>query len=97
MLVDYHVHLERGPYSYAWLDQFIEAAQKNNISEIGIVEHSHCFKEFSFLYDEVIQDNTEIGIYQRYWLQKRLGSISISEYIDFIKEAQSRKYPIKMD
>lgn len=96
MLVDYHVHIERGPYSLAWLDKFIKTAQANNIEEIGIVEHSHCFKEFAFLYDEVIQDQTEMGFYQKNWLKRRLGSISIDEYVDFIEEAQNREYPIKM-
>ena len=33
-MIDAHVHIERGPYTLDWLNQFIEAAVKNGITEI---------------------------------------------------------------
>ncbi len=96
MLTDFHVHIERGAYTYDWLDQFMETAQKNNIQEVGIVEHSHRLKEFSFLYDNVIQDESGLGIFQKDWIHNRRSNIPTEEYLDFLNEAKRKGYPIKI-
>jgi len=44
-LVDYHVHLERGPYAEEWLQRFYAAAAGAGLSEVGLVEHGHRFFE----------------------------------------------------
>lgn len=95
-IADYHVHIERGPYTFEWLDQFIQTAQLRGIAEIGIVEHSHRFQEFAFLYDSMIQDDTELGQYQKDWLAKRLNQVTFNQYQKFITAARKKGYPIKM-
>lgn len=95
-LSDYHVHIERGPYAFEWLDQFMQTAQLRGIAEVGIVEHSHQFQEFAFLYDSIIQDETELGQYQKKWRAKWLNQTTLNQYQKFIATAKEKGYPIKM-
>lgn len=43
MLVDYHMHLERGPFAPEWLDRFLATARERGVAEIGISEHIYRF------------------------------------------------------
>ena len=36
---DWHIHLERGPYTVEWAEQFVRRAEKLGISEICLLEH----------------------------------------------------------
>lgn len=45
MAADYHVHIENGPYTIEWLKKFIDVALQKGLTEIGISEHEHRFKE----------------------------------------------------
>ena len=51
MLVDYHVHVENGPYDKDWALRFLAAAGDLGIQEIGLVEHGHRFLEARHLLD----------------------------------------------
>lgn len=44
-LTDYHVHVERGPYSLEWLEQFVSQAERVGVTELGISEHAYRFKQ----------------------------------------------------
>ncbi len=35
---DWHIHLERGPYTVEWAEQFVRRAEKLGISEICLLE-----------------------------------------------------------
>ena len=59
-MIDVHVHLENGPYTKEWLDQFVNKAIERKIKEVYFLEHTFVFKEFYFLYDEMKNYN-EIG------------------------------------
>lgn len=37
---DWHIHLERGPYTVEWAEQFVRRAEKLGIREICLLEHS---------------------------------------------------------
>ena len=37
---DWHIHLERGPYTVEWAEQFVRRAEEQRISEICLLEHS---------------------------------------------------------
>lgn len=37
---DWHIHLERGPYTVEWAEQFVRWAEKLGIREICLLEHS---------------------------------------------------------
>ncbi len=45
-MIDCHVHLEKGSYTQAWLDEFVKTAVDRRLDEIYILEHSHRFSEF---------------------------------------------------
>ena len=50
MLADYHMHFEYGSYDEEWVKGFFESAYEKGVTELGITEHSHGFKEFKDLY-----------------------------------------------
>lgn len=51
MLTDYHTHTERGPYTVAWLEQFLEQAHSRGIQEYGVSEHGYRFVQTAHLLD----------------------------------------------
>lgn len=46
-MIDAHVHLEKGPYTREWLQEFIFYAQDRGIRKIYFLEHTHIFRECS--------------------------------------------------
>lgn len=44
-ITDYHVHVERGPYTLDWLEQFVRQAAKAGVTELGISEHAYRFTQ----------------------------------------------------
>ncbi|MFR3591475.1 hypothetical protein [Eisenbergiella massiliensis] len=46
-MIDAHVHLEKGPYTREWLQEFIFYAQERGIRKIYFLEHTHIFRECS--------------------------------------------------
>ncbi|MEG6615804.1 histidinol-phosphatase [Peptococcaceae bacterium 1198_IL3148] len=45
MLTDYHIHVEKGPYTVEWLQKFYHQVQRLGIGDWGISEHAYRFKE----------------------------------------------------
>ena len=50
-LIDGHIHIERGPYTPEWIDQFVKRAQETGIDEIRLLEHTFLFEEFVPMYE----------------------------------------------
>ncbi len=88
MRTDYHVHLERGPWTLEWLERFVATARARGLAEIGFSEHPHRFRECRAMYPPreavagwVDEQNTEhledyfrlIGEARRAGLPVRLG------------------------
>ncbi len=44
-IADYHIHLERGPFTREWARRFIENALSRGVTEVGFSEHGHRFPE----------------------------------------------------
>lgn len=89
-MIDGHVHLDKGPLTKEYLDEFVKEAVKNNISEIHVLNHTHRFKEFKPLYENCF------GIRrQAMWLNFVLRD-SIYDYIDFIEKMKKEKFPVKI-
>ena len=98
MLIDYHMHFEYGTYDEEWVKGFFEYAKEKGVDEIGITEHTHGFKEFEELYyKELILDNSEIGIFQKKWLENKKSKFvhTLDEYRDFIQSLKEKGYPVK--
>ena len=91
-MIDYHIHIERGNYTREWINQFVDYAQKRNIKEIYLLEHSHRFIDFYKIYDNVIGYND----YQGEWLKSR-NCIELEEYVNFISSMKKLKFPIKIN
>ena len=97
MLVDYHMHFEYGSYDEDYVNPFFEKAKEMGLSEIGITEHTHGFKEFKDLYyEELILDESETGNFQKKWLEQKTKFVhTLDEYRDFIDKLKSKGYPVK--
>lgn len=89
MKFDYHMHFEYGDYNFDWVQGFFDAAQKHNLDEIGISEHSHTFPEFKkFYYDDLVLDNSAVGEFQKVWLKTNKFKHTLQDYFDFMNELQ---------
>lgn len=92
-MIDAHVHLEKEPYTKDGLNKFINRAIERKIKEVYFLEHTHVFKEFNFLYDEMKNYNE----YQKEWYDKKeKDARPISDYLNFIKEMKKYDFPIKI-
>jgi len=57
--VDHHVHLERGPYTFEWLDAFLNRAAERGIARVAMVEHSTQFRSLDWHMQHEIQPDTD--------------------------------------
>lgn len=89
--LDAHVHLERGPYTGAWLSRFVETAVRRGIGTIWLLEHSHRFLEFRPMYAGI----EAYSAYQREWLSRKSG-IALGDYLDFARAARAGSYPVEL-
>ena len=87
MLTDYHMHLERGPWTLEWLERFVVTARARGLTEIGFSEHPHRFNECRAMYPPresvagwIDQQNTE----------------RLHDYFRLIQEAQRAGFPVKL-
>jgi len=90
-MIDAHVHIEKGPYTLEWIEKFIAQAEKTNITELYLLEHSHRFLEFRGIYDEVCRYST----YQKQWLERR-NTVYLANYFELIEKVKEHEYPIKL-
>jgi histidinol-phosphatase (PHP family) len=93
MLIDCHIHLERGQYTLEWLNEFVKTAVNRGLDEIYLLEHSHRFNEFIPMYKSIC----DYSNYQREWFERKNdGDLSIKNYIDFIEQVKQISHPIKI-
>lgn len=78
---DYHVHLERGPYSKEWMYKFLEAARVADIDEIGFSEHAYRFEQTK-------------GIWPSDWGLKAVVDADV--YVNLVQELKKAGYPVKL-
>jgi len=92
-MIDAHVHIERGPYTLEWVNEFINQAIKMGINELYLLEHTHRFKEFEKYYEEICSYSN----YQLDWYKKRTG-LALESYFELInkyKNHENEKIKIK--
>lgn len=100
MPADYHMHLvddyhlDRCPYTLERIEQYVVAAQRRGIREIGITDHCHRFAEFRELfrpiYDGPRRHDPEVN-----WLKDNLYE-QLDRYVESLVLAQQRGWPVKI-
>lgn len=93
-MVDYHIHLENGPYKLDWLYQFWHTAKKRGLTEIGITEHCHKFKEFYPMFSYLAAEDGSYQ-YMHEWIKKDFQH-SLEDYIDLLLRAREQGIQIKI-
>ena len=92
MLVDYHVHLEEGPYNRQWLERTLEAL---NFFEPN--PHEASTKEQVAFDCDLLQKRLHKGSYSQYWLdfylqrakERGLKEVGIVDHLYRFKETKS--------
>lgn len=90
-MIDAHIHLENGPYTFEWLMAFVRQAQKMGINEIWVLDHTHRFFEFMPIYEDMKKMNDE----QKQWLESK-KLFPLSSYTNFVRDMRTRTFPIKV-
>lgn len=97
MLVDYHLHLEAGPFTPEWLACFQATAAARGLTEIGVSEHIYRFDEAQAAYGAWWGEDTTLAgpggapkpgtpAFAASWWRRR-GGQSLSTYSALIREA----------
>lgn len=93
-MIDAHVHIFRGnseAYTVEHINRFAEQAQKNGITELYMLEHTHQFQEFEQMYKPVADGSEYLGN----WLSGKLKA-SLESYTRFIDSVKDHSFPIKV-
>lgn len=91
-MTDGHIHIERGPYSLEWIEQFVNKAVEMQLDEIRLLEHCYIFEEFVPMYASVCA-------YSKYvedWFRRSAGKHRMSEYCELIEKVRAQTYPVKI-
>lgn len=82
MLVDYHTHLERGPYTLDYLKRFLDVGRERGVEEVCFTEHGHLFHEsWHFLNND--------------W-PKSLERRHMGDFLALIAQAKRAGLPVKL-
>ena len=84
---DYHMHLERGPWTLEWLGRFVETATTRGLTEIGFSEHPHRFRECRAMYPP---RDAVSG-----WIDEQ-NTESLEDYLRLIEAARKAGLPVKV-
>ena len=91
--IDGHVHLEHGPLSVAYVEQFVAAAQKAGLDCLQILDHTHRFREFCPAYQSVIDADP----LQAQWLSgKGKFKDSLTEYLELVRQMKQHVWPLEV-
>ena len=91
-MIDGHIHIERGPYTVDWINQFVNRAVETGLDEIWLLEHCYRFEEFVPMYDSVC-------VYSEYvnaWFHRKYGTLKLADYLDLIQRARNEQFPVKV-
>jgi len=89
-MIDGHIHVEYGPYTLEWIDEFVKKAVETGLQEIRLLEHNYMFPEFSPMYGSVCAASDFVNS----WFQRKAAYKSLSEYLALIEEVRKRTYPV---
>lgn len=90
---DWHIHLERGPYTVEWAEQFVRRAEELGIREICLLEHSVRFFEFHPTFAQARAYND----YQQHWFDEKVQTARhLDEFKRFGDRLRAKDYPVKI-
>lgn len=92
IMLDCHVHLERGEYTADWVARFADVAASRGINELWLLEHSYIFREFLPMYGGLTGHSAYIDA----WFARKSGRRSLCELSRLADAARSREYPVKL-
>jgi histidinol-phosphatase (PHP family) len=106
MLVDWHMHMERGPFTLEWLERFVATARERGVEEIGISEHIYRFREAQEAYgawwgeetgDVPGDDEPAPGTpaFAKAWWTRR-GDQSLAAYAGVVRAAMEAGWPVRL-
>jgi histidinol-phosphatase (PHP family) len=88
-VTDYHVHVERGPFTIEWLEKFVEQAKKSGVTDLGISEHAYRFQQTRHLLSNP-------------WVERKkqealaAGHGDLDAYFEFLQGARERGIAVKI-
>ena len=91
-MIDAHIHIERGPYTVQWINEFVKTAVLRDIDEIWLLEHCYRFSEFVSMYDSVCNYSDYIDK----WFHRKAGVLKLSDYLELIDKVRHENYPVKI-
>ncbi len=91
-MVDGHIHIERGEYTYEWVNQFVNKAVEKQLDEIWLLEHCYRFEEFVPMYDSVCAYSNYIDT----WFHRKAGVLKLEKYLSLIKQIRNNQFPVKI-
>ncbi len=91
-MIDGHIHIERGPYTLEWIDQFVVRAVVEQIDEIWLLEHCYRFKEFVPMYDQACAYSSYIDK----WFHQKAGAFYFDDYRKLIEIIREKQYPVRI-
>ncbi|MGI6150323.1 MAG: histidinol-phosphatase [Limnochordia bacterium] len=92
-MIDYHMHLERGPLTLDWLEKFWVQAESRGLQEIAITEHAHRFKEFYPVYNHLVSGDDAYPFVKE-WIAKDF-QLSLADYFALLEEARAAGIPVR--
>ena len=91
-MIDAHIHLERGPFTLEWIDEFVKTAVSISVDEIWLLEHCYRFSEFIPMYNGVCAYSNYIDK----WFHRKAGVLKLYDYLNFIVKIRSKNFPVKI-
>lgn len=93
VMIDGHIHLEYGPLTVEYVNEFIQEAINKDIKEIQILDHAHRFIEFKELYEPLKKFPK-----QQEWLNNKQMKFkdSLADFYHLKEEVQKHLLPIKV-
>lgn len=90
-MIDGHMHLEYGTLSVEYVLEFVKEAINKGLDEIQILDHTHRFKEFEGIYE-----NLKKYPKQKEWLENKKTKFcnTLQEYQSVIDEIRKMDLPI---
>lgn len=91
-MIDGHIHIERGPYTLEWINQFVNKAVEMHIDEIRLLEHCYRFEEFVPMYTNVCAYSDYVDV----WFHRNAGAYKLADYLKLIEIVKSEQFPVKI-